>query len=163
MTKGDVAVDLCQRWIVNAEHFLFWSAFFTHLFASHLLFWVRLVTKGRWRKREEKLLDLLPSNLLEGQTPYFANPTLPNLPKPNNLSPSKCRPEILWLAVSGWVLHKKSLRRENLKELAAHIHWPLIEADFRSRQVILKSWTFIIVAFSICLILRWWKAACTSI
>ena len=50
MTKGDFAVDLCQWWIVNAKRFLFWSAFLSHLFASHLLFWVRLVPKVRWRK-----------------------------------------------------------------------------------------------------------------
>ena len=48
----------------------------------------------------------------------------------------KRRPETLWSALSGWVLHKKAVRREHLKDLAAHIQWPLMEADFRSRQVI---------------------------
>ena len=49
------------------------------------------------------------------------------------------RPETLWSTLSGWVLHKKAERSEHLKELAAHIHWPLMEADFRSRQVITNS------------------------
>ena len=51
---------------------------------------------------------------------------------------AKCRPEALWTALSGWVLHKKAVRREHLVEMAAHIQWPLIGVDFRSRQVILK-------------------------
>ena len=51
----------------------------------------------------------------------------------------KRRPETVWSTVSGWVLHKKAERREHLKELAAQIHWPLMEADFRSQQVIKSS------------------------
>ena len=80
-----------------------------------------------------------PSNLLEGQTLYSAEPNNLSLYPPS----SKRRPETVWSTVSGWVLHKKAERREHLKELAAQIHWPLMEADFRSQQVIKSSkWVF---------------------
>ena len=45
------------------------------------------------------------------------------------------RPETVWSALSDWILYKKAARTSHLKELAAHIQWPLMGADFRSQQV----------------------------
>ena len=50
------------------------------------------------------------------------------------------RPETVWSALSDWILYKKAARTSHLKELAAHIQWPLMGADFRSQQVDFESW-----------------------
>ena len=50
------------------------------------------------------------------------------------------RPETVWSALSDWILHKKAVRTSHLKELAAHIQWPLMGADFRSQQVDFEFW-----------------------